>query len=203
VKRAEDANDVRAIREWYPVLALYDAEEISNEQKKVEAKRSKRSSPARRSNDDTVDEEEETEDGSTEDHKRTDIDVPAAAKHKEGRKRKGGSGSSIAVHKVNKAGRDIGTMGYTKRAQDRKTPYTERALLLKLQTSYIKFGVSYPNFLHETLTWTDDKVRCVACSKFMDFAQIAQHVHGNEAGTKSQHQKAVLSLKQSLPSDGI
>lgn len=40
VKGAEDANDVRAIREWYPVvkkadrvLALYDAEEISNERR--------------------------------------------------------------------------------------------------------------------------------------------------------------------------
>jgi hypothetical protein len=94
-------------------------------------------------------------------------------------------------------------MSYTKRAQDRKSPYTERALLLKIQTSYIKFGVSYPNFLDETLTWTDNKVRCVACSKFVDFAQIAQHVHGNYAGTTSKHQKAVLSLKQSLPSDSI
>jgi hypothetical protein len=214
VKRAEDSNDVRAIREWYPVvkaankvLALYDAEEIANEQKRIEAKRAKRSPPARNSNDDAnkeettgVDEEEETDDDSTEDAERTDFEVPAAAKHKEGRKRKVKSGSSIAVHK---AGRDIGTMGYTKRAQERKSPFTERALLLKLQTPYIKFGVSYKNFLDETLTWTDNKVRCVACSKFVDFAQIAQHVHGNDAGTTSKHQKLVLSMKQSLPSDDI
>jgi hypothetical protein len=79
VKRAEDANDVRAIGDWYPmvkaankVLALYDAEEIANEQKRIEAKRGKRSPPARKSNDDAnkkdtngVDEEEETDDDSS------------------------------------------------------------------------------------------------------------------------------------------
>jgi hypothetical protein len=214
VKRAEDANDVRAIREWYPVvkaadkvLALYDAEEIANEQMRIEAKRAKRSPPARRSNHDAnkedtngVDEEEETYDDSMGDDERTAFELPAAAKHKEGRKRKGRSGSSIAVHK---AGRDICTMGYTKRAQDRRTPFTEGGLLLKLQTSYIKFGVSYPNFLNETLTWTDNKVHCLACSKFVDFTQIAQHVHGNDAGRTSKHQKLVLSFKQSIPSDNI
>jgi chemotaxis protein histidine kinase CheA len=214
VKRAEDDNDVRSIRDWYPVvkaankvLALYDAEEIANEQKRTEAKRAKRSPPARRSADYTnkednseVDEEEETDDDSTEDDERTDLEVPAAAKRKEGRKRKRKSGSSIAVHK---ADRDIGTMGDTKRVRDRKTPFTEGALLLKLKGSYIKFGVSYPNFLGETFTWTDNKVHCVACSKFVDFTQLAQHVHGNEKEIPSRHQKLVLSMKQSPPSDDI
>jgi hypothetical protein len=119
VKRAEDANDVRAIREWYPelkaankVLALYDAEEISNEQKRIEAKRAERSLPLRKSNDDVdkdytngVDQDEGSDSGSTEDDERTDLDVPAAVKHKEDRKRKGRSGSSNAVHEV---GRDMG-----------------------------------------------------------------------------------------------
>lgn len=127
------------------------------------AKRAKRSPPARSSNDDVdkedttgVDQDEDTDDDSTEDDERTDLEVPAAAKHKEGRKRKGRSGSSIAVHKN---GREIGS---TKKAQDRKKAFTESAFLLKLESSYTKFGISYPNFLNETLTWTDNKVRCVA-----------------------------------------
>jgi hypothetical protein len=108
--QAEHNDDFHAVMEWYPlvqaadrVLAVYDAEEILEKQKRIQAKRTKRSPPARSSNDATnkdttgVDEAEEADDDSMEEHEGTDLDVPAAAKHKEGRKRKGKSGRSAKL----------------------------------------------------------------------------------------------------------
>jgi hypothetical protein len=105
-------------------------------------------------------------------------------------KRKPKQGSVIAPNKVS---RGIGT---TQRAQVRKTAHTESSILERLNSQYIKFEINYPNLLDETCTWRDNKVRCGACSKFVDFDSMAQHVHGSKPGIMSRHKKTVVALNK-------